>query len=75
MPETPETYVWVTDTRTGHAYPLDREAAEADPETFKVDADHPVRDREGRLLDTRYRTDKAPAPKAAKAATTTAKEA
>lgn len=72
---TPETHVWVTDNRTGHAYPLDREAALADPDTYTIDDKHPVRDSEGRLLDTRYRVDKAPATKATKAATTTAKEA
>lgn len=47
----PERFVWAIDKYSGHGAPRLRSAVEASPRRYsKIDEDHPVVDRHGRLL-------------------------
>lgn len=73
--EPAEAWVWVRDQITGHAYPYLREAAALEPERFKADEEHPVRDGIGRLLPTKFNAGIAPAPADVKKPASAPKEA
>lgn len=52
-----ESLVWVIDRITGHGYPIAKEVAEGNPERYRADDFHPVRDSSGRPLPPKFHQD------------------